>query len=84
MILGKLLLLPINLGRVVRPVQNNLESIMLQRERLFTSGKYSRQLPIYPVDVPASSDRAMLLKTTKKYKNKKNKSYISTSQTGPS
>ena len=38
MILEKQLLLPINLGRVIRPFTNHLESIILQRERLFTSG----------------------------------------------
>jgi len=31
-----------------------LKSIILQWGRLFTSGKYSRQLPIFPgVDIPA-------------------------------
>jgi len=55
-ILAKQLLLPINLGRVIRPLPNYLESIILQKERLFISGKHSRQLSMFPeVDVPASS-----------------------------
>ena len=57
MTLEKQLLLPINLGRVIRPFPDYLESIILQRERLFTSGKH-RQLSVLPcLDVPASSLR---------------------------
>jgi len=41
-------LLPINLGRVMRPFPNNSDSIFLQRERIFTSGKHLRQLSIFP------------------------------------
>ena len=40
MTLEQQLLLPINLGRVIRPFPNYLECIILQRERLFTSGKH--------------------------------------------
>jgi len=69
MISEKQLLLPINLGRVIRPFPNYLESIILQGERLFTSGKHSGQLSILPgVDVPASSPQG-----------EKAKSYISDS-----
>ena len=39
----KQLLLPINLGRVIRPFPNYLESIILQREKLFSSGKHLTQ-----------------------------------------
>ena len=64
MISEKRLLLPINLGRVIRSFPNYLESIILQRERLFTSGKHSGQLSIFPgVDVPASSPQGEKLKT---------------------
>lgn len=41
------LLLPINLGRVLRTFLNNLKSIILLHERLFTSGKHSGQLPVF-------------------------------------
>jgi len=44
MILEKQLLLPINLGRIIRPFPNYLESIILYLEKLFTSKKRSRQL----------------------------------------
>lgn len=50
----KQLLLPISLGGVIRPFSNNLKFIILQCERLFTSGKHPRQLPIFPgMGVPA-------------------------------
>ena len=39
-ILEKYLLLPIYLRRVIRQFPDNLESIILQRERLFTNGKH--------------------------------------------
>lgn len=42
-------LLPlIKLGRAMRPFPSYLKSIILQRERLFTSGKHSRQVSIFP------------------------------------
>jgi len=69
MILKKQLFLPINLGKVIRSFPNYSESITRQRERLFTSGKHSRQQSIFPgVDVPASSPQGQ-----------KPKSYISDS-----
>jgi len=68
MILEKQLLLPINLGRVIRPFPNYLESIIRQRERLFTSGKHSAvNLPRSgrPSKFTPRSDRAMLRETAK-------------------
>ena len=56
MILEKQLLLPINLGRVIRPFPNYLESIIPLRERLFESRKHWRRLTIFrEVDVKESS-----------------------------
>jgi len=71
-ILEKQLLLLINLGGIIRPFTNMLESIILQRERLF-SGKHSGQLPIFPgvegpSKFPPRSDRAMLTNGTKTQK----------------
>lgn len=45
----KQLLLPVNLGRIIRHFPNKMESIILQRERLFTSGKAAtNELPMFP------------------------------------
>ena len=51
-ILEKYLLLPINLGRVRRSFVNNVESTILQWERLFISGKHLRESSVFS---PASS-----------------------------
>jgi len=48
----QLLMLPINAGGVIRPFANNLESIVLQSEILFTSGKQSRQLLTFQSPAP--------------------------------
>lgn len=46
--------IPINLRKVIRPFLNNLKSIILQGERLFTSGEHSKLLPVLlRVDVPS-------------------------------
>lgn len=37
-----------SLKRVIRPFQNNLKYIIPKWKLLFTSGKYWRQLPIFP------------------------------------
>lgn len=47
MILKMFLLLPINLGIVIKAISTNLKSIILQQERGFKSGKYSGQLSIF-------------------------------------
>lgn len=44
MILKMLLLLPINLGIVIKAISTNLKSIILQQERGFKSGKYSGEV----------------------------------------
>jgi len=66
-IIEKQLLLPRNLLRVIEPFPIHMEPIILQRERLFTSGKHSRQLTISPgVDVPASSFRGQTVQCSEK------------------
>jgi len=57
--LREAIVIAVNLGRVTRPFPNNSKSI--QRGTLFTSGKHSRQFPIFPgVDVPANSPQGDL------------------------
>ena len=61
MMLGRQLLLLTNPRRVMKSFLNNSKCIILQRERLFTSGKHSRQMPVFPgVNVPASSPNVRL------------------------
>ena len=46
---------------------NYVESVILQRERLFTSGKYSRQLSIFQgMNVPASSPQGQTVQCSER------------------
>lgn len=38
-------------GKDYRPFPNNVESILFQLERLFTSGKHSRLRPIFGMNI---------------------------------
>lgn len=62
------LLLLISLGRLERTFPNNLASVALQRERIFTCGKQSRRAPVSPgVDIPASLPEGQALRCTEKF-----------------
>jgi len=68
LILDKELLLPIDLGRVIRSYPNHLESIVLQWKELFTRGKkkHSRQMTIFPgVEFQASSPKGQTVQCSK-------------------
>ena len=75
MILEKQLLLPINLGRVLKLFPNYLESIILQRERLITKGKTLKSV----VSLPKSGFSSKLRPYNAQRNCKKPKGYISDS-----
>ena len=63
-ILEKQLLLPINLGKVKRPFADYLQSIVKQRERLFTSGKNDWLMMIWACSAATEPGHLAVIEST--------------------
>ena len=70
------LLLPKNLDTAKLWFPNDLNAVILKSEKLLTSGKHSRQSPIFPgVDVPENSPQGQIMQHSKKTHKKNPKSH---------
>lgn len=67
MILEKQGVAAINLGRVIWPFPNQLKSVILQRRRLITRGRHSKETPILQgMDIQGNSPHGQTVYYSKK------------------